>query len=239
MQITKRIVPYLFFMALFINSSCYKNIKQDTFNIIITDSVIYADGFSTTNITGVFDNEIPKEQKITFTTSQGKLFKIPISPSSTGEESITFSPMTKEFRVVLQSDRTPNQKVLVSLEVNGFVQTQELAFVTSCPEEIYLSPDREVLSDQLNETMELHVVLFNSERKISKGIKADFVCQPLELTNVDCPRLSNNSVVTNDSSFLIIVTPTDRSRGDYQIIGSVQTQSCEVIKDTVFVTITD
>ncbi|HYG00955.1 MAG TPA: hypothetical protein VD927_00860 [Chryseosolibacter sp.] len=141
----------------------------------LDNNILNADGVSRKLITVEFDDELAVQQKVYVTTTNGKLYTLPVSATSQGRgDTITLQPGSRKFAFFVESSNVPDDHVVVSATVNNFVALEVLQFTRSCPDEVKLDVSKPTMS--LSATDSIQVVLTmlrDDDRPVSNRTRVD------------------------------------------------------------------
>ncbi|MEO1258844.1 MAG: hypothetical protein AAFZ15_08595 [Bacteroidota bacterium] len=140
-------------------------------------STLLADSVSTVLIEADFNaGNLPKEQEVTFTTTNGDLFQFPFSDLSGGSKSLTFKPQSDKAVIVLRSSDIVDDQVFISFQRNNYTAHNTVRFVRACPDELFLKSNVDTISARLNQTATLEVELYRSAPNsvVSKDTRVEF-----------------------------------------------------------------
>jgi len=171
----KRIILYSISALAFLLVACDQD-RDETYAEVFDQMTIsisndlYANNLSTAKVKATFQDNLLKEQEITFTTSEGVLYRMPYDPNSTGEKSLTFAPFSKTAEVLLQANTVnPQEEVYVSLTINGFTKDTSISFLPARPNDMILKASPEILSP--DEDVEITAQLFRDLGNTSDDIE--------------------------------------------------------------------
>ena len=193
---------------LLVFSSCEKKNYADLYNemsVSFNQGSIPADGESTALVTIDFGSpSLHKTQNVTFTTSNGMLYKSPFNPSDSGSNTITLAPFDTQAKLLLKSSTTIDDNVYVTTDINGYSTNGKIKFTTAHPNDMIISANDQNLA--INEKATITVALFRNEGTSSNGIKfymrdtievADTLVSPI-ITDYPEFTFTNNNEVTFD-----------------------------------------
>lgn len=158
-------------MACVLFFSCEKRedlYGTDEFNLP-KGSSIPADGVSTLPIMVKFNDELHPEQKVSFYTSEGTLYKMPYDPVEAGSDSVVLKPFGKTAEVLLQSNNSISDTVYVSVNVNGVIRQEIVSFTPALPEDMQFSASDHFLA--VNEEATITADLFRAKGTSSDKLK--------------------------------------------------------------------
>lgn len=132
-------------------------VNHETFEKLDSTSIL-ADSVSSVMLKAVLGEEISAGQVITFTTSHGYLTLPGETNNKVNVQSLSVTPGYREAFVVLHSGNRIQENVLVAAKVGDFTNIESVAFRTSFPEVVNVSPSATVVDslDTVSFSLEGH-----------------------------------------------------------------------------------
>lgn len=145
--------------------------------LIVDNKSLMADGSSRQAFKVQFKEQLSVHQPLYITTTNGKLYRGPISTSSSGAiDTVMLKPGSTEAMFYLESSLVPDENVIVSASVNQLVRTEKIEFVRSCPDEVKVAVDKSTIDISAGDSIKVELTLLRDDaRKLSQLTRVDAV----------------------------------------------------------------
>jgi len=239
LNINLNIIIYSLILFFTLNSCRQENFSTKfesmMIEVINSNDNIYADSNSTAIVKVSFASPLVKDQKITFTTSNGALFKMPYSINDMENDTIILTPFSNEAEALLFANtRTPDDKVFISVSINDFTKDTLISFEPSYPNDMMF----EFSSQSINDTEELELIatLYKEKGWSSNNLKFDVrsILEDSDSTQLELITSIPEYVFSKNDEVKIPINIVQYSSGsDLRVFASIETNGILLEKSTL------
>ncbi len=188
-------------------------------------SSIQADGVSWVIVTLQFQRLLSDNQQVVISTSAGGLLEFPASEFTKGSKTLNVVPNRKSFSFILVSSSKPNDKVLLSANLNNMVSTKLFQFTEVCPNLLYFDLSTKEMSLAKADRSTANIILSNNGKPVSDGIQVEFTTNDNTMVRID------ERIIYNNTQSTITLVPLGVV-GEVEVTATVTQNGCPSLSKT-------